>query len=333
MTRWNGSRLAAGIAAALMLGGTALAQGTGSSGTPAGTGTEPSDSAATTRGTPSTPGGSDTAVPSRSDTDTAGSTGTATGSTGSTGTATGSTGTTTAPGGSTASGDPSTATQGAAATASAGKVDKGLEQGLQKLHAANQAEIQMGQMAAQSAQDPQVKQFAQQMVDDHQKNDQQLEQLAQQAGVTLQGSAFDKASKQSEEDMGKLHGKSGADFDQRYMSHMVKDHQKDVKDVASLAKQAHKAKQTELASFLDQTHSAMQGHLEQAKTIEKASKGERHGRRGAARPSSGMSTPPSGTGSSGTGTSTGSETNTGSSGATAPSDTGSPGAEQQPRKP
>ncbi len=306
MTTWNRTGLAAGFAAALLLAGTARAQGAGAGGGGgAGPGTPQSGGSAA----PGTPSGSDAASPGRTDTaappahgDTA-------------------TGTDTAPG---------ARMHGAgdrAAAGTTGKLDKGLEQGLQKLHAANQAEIQMGQLAAQSAQDPQVKQFAQQMVDDHQKNDQQLEQLAQQSGVTLTGTIFDKASKQAEKDMGKLHGQSGAAFDQRYTSLMVKDHEKDVKEVASLAKQAHKANQAELASFLDQTHSTMQGHLEQARTIAKAARGEqRHGRRGGASRSGSMTIP----GSSGP---AGATDASGSAGATAPSGTGSPGAEEKPRKP
>jgi putative membrane protein len=314
MTKFNRTGLAAGIAAALLVTGAARAQGTGAGG---GGGAGPGTPSTGGSATPGTPSGTDTANPGRTDTATPGHSDTA--GTGSTDTAPrGSAGTM-------HSGDTSTATAGGHAAA---KVDQGLAQGLQKLHAANQAEIQMGQMGTQSAQDPQVKQFAQQMVDDHQKNDQQLEQLAQQAGVTLTGATFDKASKQAEKDMGKLHGQSGADFDRRFMSHMVTDHQKDVKEVASLAKRAHKAKQAELASFLDQTHSTIQGHLEQARTIAKASKGEqRQGRRGGASRSEGMNPQPGTTGSSGA------TDTSGSSGATAPQGTGSPGAEEKPHKP
>ena len=311
MTTWNRTGLAAGFAAALLLAGTARAQGAGAGGGGgAGPGTPQSGGSAT----PGTPSGSDTANPGGTDT-------AAPPAHGDTATGGGPHGT---PGGTTGrmhgAGD-------RAAAGTTGKLDKGLEQGLQKLHAANQAEIQMGQLAAQSAQDPQVKQFAQQLVDDHQKNDQQLEQLAQQSGVTLTGTIFDKASKQAEKDMGKLHGQSGAAFDQRYTSLMVKDHEKDVKEVAGLAKQAHKANQAELASFLDQTRSTMQGHLEQARTIAKASRGEqRQGRRGGASRSGSMTIP----GSSGA---AGATDASGSTDATAPSGTGSPGAEEKPRKP
>jgi putative membrane protein len=159
-----------------------------------------------------------------------------------------------------------------ASSASSGKMDKGLMEGLQKLHAANQGEVQMGQMGAQMAQDPQVKQFAQQMVDDHSKNDQQLTSMAQTMGIQLTGKDFQDKQKEAQKDMQKVQGKTGAEFDKAYMDQMVKDHEKDVKEVGKLAKKAHDAKQTELASMLDQTHSKMQSHLDMAKQIQKSTK-------------------------------------------------------------
>jgi putative membrane protein len=294
MIYWNRLGIAAGLATTLALAGPARAQGTGSTG--AGGSTTGSSGAGSTTGstgTGSTTGSSDTAT---------GSSGAGTSSTGDTRSDTGATGSsdtsTTTGGGHAATG--ATERQAGAAQAG-GKVDKSLEQGLQKLHAANQAEVQMGQMAAQTAQDEKVKEFAQQMVDDHQKNDQKLEQLSQQAGVTLTGPGFAKAQKDAEKEMGKLHGKSGAGFDRSYMSHMVKEHQKDIKEVGGLAKKAHKANQAELASFLDETHGAMQGHLQKAKQIEQASKGaQRQGRRTGSMASPRSGTDTSGTGSAGT---------------------------------
>jgi putative membrane protein len=155
-----------------------------------------------------------------------------------------------------------------------GKMDKALMEGLQKLHAANQAEVQMGQMGAQMAQSPQVKQFAQQMVDDHYKNDQQLTSMAQTMGVQLTGKEFQSKQKDAQKEMHKVQGKTGAEFDKAYMDQMVKDHEKDVKEVDKLAKKAHGEKQTELASALEQTHAMIQSHLDMAKQIQKATKNE-----------------------------------------------------------
>lgn len=251
--------LAAGLAAALALSGAARAQGSGA------TGTAGSDTGATPGGAAAAGSSETTTTPSTGTSDTATTTG----------------------GGHRPAGAASDrqATAGETATGTAtGKVDRKLEQGLQKLHAANEAEVEMGEMAAGAARDEQVKAYAQKMVDDHGAADRKLQEVAQQAGVSLTGPAYEKARKDAEKEMKKIHAKAdAADFDRRYMSHMVKDHQKDVKEVGSLSKQAHRSNQHEVAAFLDETHVAMQAHLQEAKQIEQATRsGQRQGRRGAA---------------------------------------------------
>jgi len=276
MTQLNRWGLAAGLAAALVFAGSARAQGTQG----AGTGTQPSPGAAGASGssaagqegsagatTEKSPGATTEKSPGATTEKNAADTAAA--GTGSTGSAT-------------------------ATTASSGKLSKDLQEGLQKLHAENEAEIEMGQMGAQMAQNEQVKQFAQKIADDHQKNDQKLTQIAQQAGVDLNGKPYEKKEKSAKKEMEKLHSKSGADFDKAFMSAMVKDHEKDVKEVGSLAKKAHKQNQTELASFLDQTHAAMQSHLELAQQTKKVEKETRQGRRGSNIGRSGTAAPPSG---------------------------------------
>jgi putative membrane protein len=217
---------------------------------------------------------------------------------------------------------------------SGGKLDKSLDEAVQKLHAANQGEIQSAQLATQTAQSQEVKSFAQHMMTDHQQNDQRLQQLAQTMGASLQGQAFDKMQKKSQDEMQKVQAKTGAEFDKAYMKMMIDDHKKDVKEVESAAKDAKKQKQTELASFLDQTHSKMQMHLQEAQRIEKSlGKGGASAQSGSSdsatqgtgssssRSSSGMSGSSStGADTSGTGSSSGSAT--GVSGAS-----GSPGSQ------
>lgn len=174
------------------------------------------------------------------------------------------------------------------------KADKKLLEGAQTLHAANEGEVQMGQMGVQMATDPQVKQFAQRMVDDHSRNDQHLATLAQTMGIPLTGKAYQEKQKEGQKSMSKVHGKTGADFDKEYMSLMVKDHEKDAKEVKSLAGRAHKEGQAEMASFLDTTEQAMQQHLSTAKQLEQELK------RGTASAAGGTSASGMGTGSAGT---------------------------------
>ncbi len=164
---------------------------------------------------------------------------------------------------------------GAAESGSTKAPSKKLTEGLEKLHAGNQAEIQGGKLAQQAAMSSDVKSFGQKMVDDHGQADQKLTSLAQTMNVNLEGKEFTKEQKDAQKRMSKVEKKTGADFDKAYMSAMVKDHEKDTKDVKKLADEARKDGQTEVATLLDQTEQVMQGHLTQAKQIEDTVKKEK----------------------------------------------------------
>lgn len=167
-----------------------------------------------------------------------------------------------------------TGTGAAASATSTGnkKLSNKLQDGLQQLHAADQGEIQAGQQAQQSATSSDVKAFGQRMVTDHTQNDQKLTSMAQTLGVSLEGKAFQKEQKDAEKTMKKLQGKTGADWDKAYVDQMVKDHEKDAKDVKKLSNEARKDGQSELAAFLDQTEQTIQGHLTAARQLKSAEK-------------------------------------------------------------
>jgi putative membrane protein len=322
LIRWG---LAAGLAAAVGLFFDAQAQsstgGTGSSGSSGTAGSRgdtggPPPSGKTDPSGSSQAGSSGSAAGSTSpqggaagtSSDPGSRSGTASGST-----ATGSSGQT----GSTASGQASTGKTGGQ-----GKVDKGLQERLEKLHAMNQAELQMAQLGSQNAQSPEVKQFAEQMQNDHQRADQKLTQTAQTAGAaSLEGETFQKETDKHKKELDKLQSKTGADFDKAFMSRMVKDHESAVSEAEKAAKDAKKANQTELASFLEQSHSGMKGHLQHAKQLQKSidQKGDqqRQGRR-----------PPGATGGTGAGSDSGSgaagSSGSGSMGSGSRGDTGGP---------
>jgi putative membrane protein len=150
------------------------------------------------------------------------------------------------------------------------KLEKGLQSKLEKLHADNQGEIQLAQVAEQNAQSPEVKQFAQQMQTDHQRLDGKLQDTIQTMGASLEGKDFQKAQSDNQKDMQKLQSKTGADFDKDYMSRMVKDHEKDIKAVKDARKDAEKGHHTELAALLQTAETGMQGHLDHAKAVQKS---------------------------------------------------------------
>ncbi len=122
------------------------------------------------------------------------------------------------------------------------------------------SEVELGQLAQQKAESPDVKAFGQRMVDDHTKANDQLKQVASEKGVTLpsQPDAKDKAEKTRLEKM------SGAQFDKAYMNYMVADHKK---DVADFQKEASHANDPDVKNFAQSTLPTLQSHLQQAESI------------------------------------------------------------------
>jgi putative membrane protein len=123
------------------------------------------------------------------------------------------------------------------------------------------AEVQLGQLAAQKASNPDVKAYGQMMVDDHTKANDQLKSVAAQQNMTLPTTldAKDQAL------MTKLQGLSGADFDKTYVKAMVKDHQEDVKE---FQKEADKGKDPQIKNFASQTLPVLQQHLSKAQSLQ-----------------------------------------------------------------
>jgi len=86
----------------------------------------------------------------------------------------------------------------------------------------DQNEIALSKLAADKATNPDVKAFAQKMVDEHQAMTASMKPFADKWGLTPPNGPD--ASHQKEWD--KLNGMSGAAFDKEYMSQMVSDHAK-----------------------------------------------------------------------------------------------------------
>jgi len=122
------------------------------------------------------------------------------------------------------------------------------------------AEVELGQLAVQKASSQEVKQFAQHMVDDHSKANEQLKQVAAQEHIDLpqQPNANDKATK------ARLAKLSGERFDKAYMNDMVKDHQK---DVAEFERESKTSKDPAVKSFAEQTLPTLRDHLKEAQKI------------------------------------------------------------------
>jgi len=127
--------------------------------------------------------------------------------------------------------------------------------------AAGMAEVELGKLGAEKATDPSVKQFAQRMVDDHSKaNEQLIKILADKKVEVPKELPADAASTKD-----KLGGLSGADFDREFMTHMVADHEN---AVALFDKESKEGEDAQLKQFAEQTLPTSQDHLKQAQEIQ-----------------------------------------------------------------
>ncbi|OQW37250.1 MAG: hypothetical protein A4E19_13875 [Nitrospira sp. SG-bin1] len=136
----------------------------------------------------------------------------------------------------------------------------GEESFLQTAAQGNQAEIALGQLAAQKATSPEVKQFGAKMVQDHQKASQEVKQLASKEGLQLPMQISDK-QKQKQQELSQL---SGKEFDRAYMQYMLKDHQKEVKEFEQNASQLQ---DKDVKQWASGTLPVLKQHLQQAQTI------------------------------------------------------------------
>jgi putative membrane protein len=122
------------------------------------------------------------------------------------------------------------------------------------------AEVQAGKLGVSKASSPEVKKFAQSMVDDHGKHLSELRSMAKTKGMQLPSAP----AKKHQEAMKKLESASGAEFDKLFMRQMVKDHEDALKLVQDAAKNA---KDAELKADAEKTAPVIQKHLDEAKRI------------------------------------------------------------------
>jgi putative membrane protein len=95
---------------------------------------------------------------------------------------------------------------------------------LQQAAIGNMAEVRMGMIARNRASDPAVRDFGDQMVQDHSQAIDQLRDMARDKGWPLPGT-LDTEHRMA---IQRLRSRSGDDFDRLYMRMMVRDHQEDV---------------------------------------------------------------------------------------------------------
>jgi len=133
--------------------------------------------------------------------------------------------------------------------------------------AADQIDIATAKLALKKTKNDQVKQFAQQMIDDHTKLQNSVNDLGKKLGVKPAPSATSKSlHTAATAENKKMRGLSGKAFDKEYIDHEVDYHQQ-VIDAASKVLIPN-AKNAELKSALEGAAPLLQGHLDHAKQIQ-----------------------------------------------------------------
>jgi putative membrane protein len=122
----------------------------------------------------------------------------------------------------------------------------------------NLAEVQMGQLAKKQASSDGVRSFGEMLEKDHSAANQKATAAATSLGMTPPTSP----SKKQKADYDKISKLSAAQFDKMFVSHMVADHKKDIKDYEKAAK-----KNDGVGSYATETLPALRKHLETAQSL------------------------------------------------------------------
>jgi putative membrane protein len=127
-------------------------------------------------------------------------------------------------------------------------------------------EVQVSQLAAAKATDPNVKSFASMLVDHHTAANNELVKIANGRGVELPA-APKRALRRDIEKLGK---KNGEEFDRDFVRNVgIKAHEKDIKTFQKASKDV---KDPELKAFVDKTLPKLQEHLAAAQKLPQSGK-------------------------------------------------------------
>jgi putative membrane protein len=130
-----------------------------------------------------------------------------------------------------------------------------------KAAAAGEAEVALAKVGIDKATDPEVKAFADRLIQDHTKANDQLTQIMQ--AKSMEMPAADPAEAKAEHD--RITALSGTEFDREFMMHWVSSHEKGIELYSS---EAEAGKDAELKQFAADTVPTLREHLDEAKRIE-----------------------------------------------------------------
>jgi putative membrane protein len=122
----------------------------------------------------------------------------------------------------------------------------------------NQMEIDMAGVGVTKAQNPDLKAFCQQLQEDHTKANQELQPIAQKYGVTENASMREREVNKFEKET------AGADFDKKFATEMIKDHQKAIK---KFERAASKLQEADVKQYAENMLPKLREHLQKAETV------------------------------------------------------------------
>jgi putative membrane protein len=127
----------------------------------------------------------------------------------------------------------------------------------------NFAEVQMGQLAKKQASSDGVRSFREMLEKDHSAANQKATAAATTLGMTPPTSP----NKKQTADYDKMSKLSGAQFDRMFVTHMIADHKKDIKDYEKAAKKKDAA-----GSYATEALPTLHKHLETAQSLSAGNK-------------------------------------------------------------
>jgi putative membrane protein len=124
----------------------------------------------------------------------------------------------------------------------------------------NMYELALGKVALQKAVFADVKNFSQNIVNDHTRLNDELVNIARKNNVTVPA-ALDK---EHQDKLDKISGYSGADFDKKYVQQTIKDHEEEIDRYKKAVKDA---KDPELEEYVKNGLPTLQQHQKMAKDL------------------------------------------------------------------
>jgi putative membrane protein len=127
----------------------------------------------------------------------------------------------------------------------------------------NAAVTKFGQLASEKAQNPELKQFGEQLERDHKQAQAKLDAIARKHDVVLPTSL----DARCQEEVSKLQGLSGREFDREFAKGAVQGH---AMAIAKLEKESGQTKDSDVAQYMKDMLSQVKRHQEKAREVAKA---------------------------------------------------------------